>query len=51
MADSGNNRMVVNFTYSCLYARPIKVVSADNIINNFFDDFFVFRRNFVKLKF
>ena len=24
-ADTGNNRKIVNFTYSCLYAMPIKV--------------------------
>ena len=33
-ADTGNDRKVVNFTYSCLYARPIKVISVDNIIRN-----------------
>ena len=25
-ADTGNNRKIVNFTFRCLYARPIKVV-------------------------
>ena len=25
-ADTGNNRKIVNFTFSCLYARPFKVV-------------------------
>ena len=25
-ADTGNNRKIVNFTFSYLYARPIKVV-------------------------
>ena len=33
-ADTGNNRKIVNFRYSCLYARPMKVVSVDNIIRN-----------------
>ena len=33
-ADTGNNRKAVNFRYSCLYARPMKVVSVDNIIRN-----------------
>ena len=34
MADTGNNRKIVNFTYNSLYARPIKVVSVDNLIRN-----------------
>ena len=32
--DGRNNWKIVNFTYSCLYATPIKVVSVDNIIRN-----------------
>ena len=37
-ADSGRNREIFNFTYICLYTRPIKVVSVDNIIrkNHFY---------------
>ena len=36
-ADTDNNRKIINFTYGCLYARPIKVVNVDNIIrNNYF---------------
>ena len=34
MEDTGNNRKIVNFTYSCLYASSIKVVSVDNIVRN-----------------
>ena len=45
MADTGNNRKIVNFTYSCLYASPIKVVSVDNIVRN------NHWTNFLKLKF
>ena len=30
-ADTGNNRKIVNFTYSCFYSRPMKVVSVDSI--------------------
>ena len=61
MADTGNNRKIVNFTYSCLYTRPIKVVSVDNIISNHFYYFILkiytnyklpaFRTNFIKLRF
>ena len=29
MGDTGKNRKIVNFAYSCLYDRPIKVVSVD----------------------
>ena len=43
--DTGNNRKAVNFTYSSPYARPITVVSVDNIIIN------NHRTNFLKLKF
>ena len=34
MADTDNNRKIVNFTYSCLYASPIKVLSVGNIVRN-----------------
>ena len=33
-ADTGHNRNILNFTYSCLYARPITVFSVDNIVRN-----------------
>ena len=33
-ADTGNNRKIVNFTYSCLYARAIEEVSVGNMIRN-----------------
>ena len=35
-ADIGNNRKIVNFKYSCFYARPVKVVSADNSLRYYF---------------
>ena len=34
-ADTGNNRKIVSFTYSCLYARPIKVEIARQLLSNF----------------
>ena len=30
--DTGNNRRIVDFKYSCFYAKPIDMVSVDNII-------------------
>ena len=35
-ADIGNNRKIVNFKYSCFYARPVKVVRVDNTIRHYF---------------
>ena len=34
MVDTGNNRKMVDFTYSCLYARPINMVGVDDIITS-----------------
>ena len=52
MADTGNNIKIVHFTYSYLYARPIKMVRVDNIIKK--QSFLlssVLRSNLSKLKF
>ena len=61
-ADTGKNRKIVNFRYSCIYARPIKVVSVDNYTKRNSDFYYcilkiyinyklpVFRTNFSKLK-
>ena len=34
-ADTGNNRKIANFTYSYLYARPIKREIAKQLLSNF----------------
>ena len=46
-AGTGNNRKIVNFTYSCLYVRPIKVVGVDNIIRS---NHFHYWDQFLKIK-
>ena len=33
--DTGNNRKIANFTYSYLYARPIKVETAKQLLSTF----------------
>ena len=51
-ADTGNNRKIVNFTFSCLYARPIKVVSVDKYNKEqSFLLFLMLKSNFLKIKF
>ena len=34
-AGTGNNRKIVNFTYSCLYARSTKLEIAKQLLSNF----------------
>ena len=51
-ADTGNNRKIVNFTFSCYYARPIKVVKVDKYNKEqSFLLFLMLKSNFLKIKF
>ena len=51
-ADTGNNRKIVNFTFSCYYARPIKVVEVDKYNKEqSFLLFLMLKSNFLKIKF
>ena len=44
-ADTGNIRKIVDFTYSCLYSRPIKVVTVGNIIIYYFLKFMTLQQS------